>query len=141
MYMSMSFAPKPSRRTATPPALFVQNDAATSTKRVNTSQAPLPVIGGVASGWPDASKHFAPRSPPVYVPARKVGPDQVAVETVSLTWPLEGVAANTGDAGMSSERHAAMTRARRIPMNSFGRSGDRLENPSANDERSDGART
>src|SRR5258706_3257749 len=121
MYMSKSFAPKLSRRTATPPALFVQKDEATSTNSVNTSHALLPVVAGLASGWPAASKHLPPRSPPVYVPATKVGPVQVVLVIASLTWPLDGVAPAASAVGKRRAMHVVMTRRRRIRCHSFGR--------------------
>ena len=61
----MSFVPKLSRRTATPPALFVQKEGATFTFSVKTSQALDPDVACGDFGWPEASKHFAPRSPEV----------------------------------------------------------------------------
>src|SRR6266446_5779362 len=114
MYMSISFAPKLSRRTATPPAVFVQNDGATPTVREYTSHAPEPVVGGVASGCPVESKHLPPRSPLVYVPAANVGPAQFAVVATLSTDPLAGVAARAvGESVASSARTMLVTTNRR----------------------------
>src|SRR6266566_1227398 len=104
----MSLAPKLSRRTATPPAVFVQKLGATVTLSVKTSQASEPAFEGGDLG-PVAPKHLAPRSPPVYV-----APCQLTVVVVLLTDPLAGVAARVaGESVASNARTVLITTSRR----------------------------